>query len=191
MVSGLLSIDLIILMTWQITDPLQRRLESFPLEDPMSSNDDIKIRPQLEHCESDNNSVWLGNNILTQFSSVLFKLYKLFYDSRFNIWLQGSDSGLRSIPSVRDAFDQSKTDKRLSLRWNEHLQCGCIVSDNCASSYGYCLTTGRIVCIYVAGRHILLFSQHVADICAKGKSAHSGQINGNILINWIFITFLT
>lgn len=63
MVSGLLSIDLVILMTWQISDPLQRRLESFPLEDPLSSNDDIKIRPQLEHCESDNNSVWLGKFI--------------------------------------------------------------------------------------------------------------------------------
>ncbi len=60
MVSGLLSIDLVILLTWQFSDPLQRRLESFPLEDPLSSNDDIKIRPELEHCESENNSVWLG-----------------------------------------------------------------------------------------------------------------------------------
>ena len=60
MVSGLLSIDLVILMTWQITDPLQRRVEQFPLEDPASLSDDIKIRPLLEHCESENNSVWLG-----------------------------------------------------------------------------------------------------------------------------------
>lgn len=60
MVSGLLSIDLVILLTWQFSDPLQRRLESFPLEDPLSSTDDIKIRPELEHCESENNSVWLG-----------------------------------------------------------------------------------------------------------------------------------
>lgn len=60
MVSGLLAVDLIILLTWQIYDPLQRRLEQFPLEDPESVNDDVKIRPELEHCESDNNSVWLG-----------------------------------------------------------------------------------------------------------------------------------
>lgn len=166
MVSGLLSIDLIILITWQITDPLQRRLESFPLEDPMSSSDDIKIRPQLEHCESDNNSVWLGKNIL---ESSFFVLCKFFYESRLNLWLQGSDSGVRTILSIRDAFDQSETDKRLSLRWNEHLQCGCLVSDNSTGGYGYCLTAGCIVCIYVAGRHILLFSQHAADICAKGK----------------------
>lgn len=60
MVSGLLAVDLVILLTWQIYDPLQRRLETFPLEDPESINDDVKIRPELEHCESDNNSVWLG-----------------------------------------------------------------------------------------------------------------------------------
>lgn len=60
MVSGLLSIDLIILLTWQLYDPLQRRLEMFPLEDPILSSDDVKIRPEVEHCESDNNSVWLG-----------------------------------------------------------------------------------------------------------------------------------
>ncbi|GAB0089072.1 gamma-aminobutyric acid type B receptor subunit 1 [Sergentomyia squamirostris] len=60
MVSGLLSVDLVIMLTWQLYDPLQRRLETFPLEDPVSTNDDVKIRPELEHCESENNSIWLG-----------------------------------------------------------------------------------------------------------------------------------
>lgn len=60
MVTGLLAIDLIILISWQVFDPLQRKLESFALEDPESLNDDIKIRPQLEHCESVNNTVWLS-----------------------------------------------------------------------------------------------------------------------------------
>jgi gamma-aminobutyric acid type B receptor len=60
MVTGLLVADLVILLTWQLQDPLQRRLETFPLEDPISTNDDVKIRPELEHCESQNNSVWLG-----------------------------------------------------------------------------------------------------------------------------------
>jgi hypothetical protein len=61
MVSGLLAVDLVILLTWQLQDPLARRLETFPLEDPLSVTDDIKIRPELEHCESHNNSIWLGN----------------------------------------------------------------------------------------------------------------------------------
>jgi gamma-aminobutyric acid type B receptor len=60
MVTGLLAADLVILLTWQLQDPLERRLETFPLEDPVSTNDDVKIRPELEHCESQNNSVWLG-----------------------------------------------------------------------------------------------------------------------------------
>lgn len=60
MVSGLLAIDICILLAWQILDPLQRRIETFPLENPISTMDDIQIRPELEHCESQNNSVWLG-----------------------------------------------------------------------------------------------------------------------------------
>lgn len=60
MVAGLLSVDFIILLVWQVTDPLQRILETFPLEDPISATDDIKIRPELEHCESEKNSMWLG-----------------------------------------------------------------------------------------------------------------------------------
>lgn len=60
MVTGLLCFDFVILLTWQLYDPLQRRLEKFPLEDPASINDDVKILPELEHCESENNSVWLG-----------------------------------------------------------------------------------------------------------------------------------
>ncbi|KAF6204850.1 hypothetical protein GE061_019013 [Apolygus lucorum] len=60
MVAGLLAVDLIFLLAWQIIDPLQRRIEVFPLEEPVSTDDDIKIRPELEHCESENNSVWLG-----------------------------------------------------------------------------------------------------------------------------------
>lgn len=60
MVSCLLIVDFVILITWQIQDPLERTLESFPLEDPISVSDDIKIRPELEHCESENNSIWLG-----------------------------------------------------------------------------------------------------------------------------------
>lgn len=63
MVSGLLVVDLIILLTWQLQDPLERRLETFPLEDPISISDDIKIRPELEHCESINNFVWLGESL--------------------------------------------------------------------------------------------------------------------------------
>lgn len=60
MVSGLLFVDLVILVTWQLSDPLQRRLETFPLEKPLSSVDDIRISPELEHCESENQSIWLG-----------------------------------------------------------------------------------------------------------------------------------
>lgn len=60
MVSGLLVVDFVILLAWQLHDPLQRRIELFPYEDPISAADDSKILPELEHCESANNIVWLG-----------------------------------------------------------------------------------------------------------------------------------
>ncbi|XP_049954039.1 gamma-aminobutyric acid type B receptor subunit 1 isoform X1 [Schistocerca serialis cubense] len=60
MVTGFLLVDVVLLLTWQIYDPLQRRIEVFPLEDPVSTEDDVKIRPELEHCESENNNIWLG-----------------------------------------------------------------------------------------------------------------------------------
>lgn len=60
MVTGLLLIDLVLLMTWQLYDPLQRSIEQFPLEEPTNTDDDVKIRPELEHCESEKHTVWLG-----------------------------------------------------------------------------------------------------------------------------------
>lgn len=60
MVSGLLVIDFVIMLTWQLLDPLQRRIQTFPLEAPISALDDAQIRPELEHCESHNNNVWLS-----------------------------------------------------------------------------------------------------------------------------------
>ncbi|XP_074106858.1 gamma-aminobutyric acid type B receptor subunit 1 isoform X1 [Cotesia typhae] len=61
MVSALLAIDFIILGAWQGLDPLQRTIEVFPLEaSPHGDDDDAKISPELEHCESQNNSIWLG-----------------------------------------------------------------------------------------------------------------------------------
>lgn len=60
MVAGLVCADLALLIIWQFYDPLQRVIETFPLENPMTAVDDIKIRPELEHCESTKNSIWLG-----------------------------------------------------------------------------------------------------------------------------------
>lgn len=110
MVTGLLVIDLIILIVWQVLDPLQRKLESFPLEDPVSLNDDIKIRPQLEHCESVNNSVWLsmfGNYTIRPRLAVVLNIFWLYHLTfcRSYIRLQRFDSGVRFVSCLRDALD--------------------------------------------------------------------------------------
>ncbi|XP_012349210.1 gamma-aminobutyric acid type B receptor subunit 1 isoform X3 [Apis florea] len=60
MVSGLLAVDIVLLVCWQVLDPLQRKMESFSLESPPFGDDDARIRPELEHCESTHNNIWLG-----------------------------------------------------------------------------------------------------------------------------------
>lgn len=81
MVSGLLVIDFVILSVWQFQDPLQRRVELFPLEDPADALDDSKIRPELEHCESRNNSVWLAIICAYKGLVLIFGLF-LAYETR-------------------------------------------------------------------------------------------------------------
>ncbi|XP_052790371.1 gamma-aminobutyric acid type B receptor subunit 1-like [Mya arenaria] len=56
----ILTIDLIILTTWQVIDPMYRDLEIFDLEPSPTTEHDIMLKPYLEHCHSHNNSIWLG-----------------------------------------------------------------------------------------------------------------------------------
>lgn len=63
MVSGLLAVDIALLVSWQVFDPLQRKMETFPLESSWFGDDDAMIRPELEHCESVHNNIWLGKLI--------------------------------------------------------------------------------------------------------------------------------
>ncbi|CAH1786256.1 unnamed protein product [Owenia fusiformis] len=56
----LLLLDVILLAIWQLMSPLERELEDFALEDPLDSEKDIKLLPQLEHCSCENINVWLG-----------------------------------------------------------------------------------------------------------------------------------
>lgn len=60
MVGSFVVVDVIVLGVWQAVDPQQRRLEVFPLEVPRDTVEDIKIKPELEHCESNHNTIWLG-----------------------------------------------------------------------------------------------------------------------------------
>ena len=55
-----LAMDLIVLTVWQVVDPLHQSLEDFPHETPEDTEKDIEIKPQLEHCSSNNLNIWLG-----------------------------------------------------------------------------------------------------------------------------------
>lgn len=56
----LLLLDITVLTAWQWLDPLKLEFETFAMEEPTNTDEDILLRPQLEHCVSDNLSVWLG-----------------------------------------------------------------------------------------------------------------------------------
>ncbi|XP_069119655.1 gamma-aminobutyric acid type B receptor subunit 1-like isoform X3 [Argopecten irradians] len=58
--SVILTIDIAVLTTWQVLDPLYREVEIFEKEDPVDTDEDIKLQPELEHCTSKNISIWLG-----------------------------------------------------------------------------------------------------------------------------------
>lgn len=60
MLAFIFILDVIVLTTWQAVDPMFRDLEYFPYEDPQDTEEDIKYQPQLEHCTSNNLTVWLG-----------------------------------------------------------------------------------------------------------------------------------
>lgn len=51
-------LDLIILIIWFFQSPMSRKVEIFDLESPDNTDEDIKIQPQLEHCDA--NMVWYG-----------------------------------------------------------------------------------------------------------------------------------
>ena len=73
----ILAIDVIVLTTWQVIDPMFRDTENFDLEPSPSTDQDIMLQPYLEHCNSKNISVWLGMclhifDIFEKFSIGLF-----------------------------------------------------------------------------------------------------------------------
>lgn len=59
-----LVMDVIALSVWQIKDPLYRKLEYFPNEKPeYNTKEDIEMKPELEHCSSENLNIWLGKSM--------------------------------------------------------------------------------------------------------------------------------
>ncbi|XP_042890500.1 gamma-aminobutyric acid type B receptor subunit 1-like isoform X1 [Penaeus japonicus] len=93
MVGSFVVVDVIVLGVWQGVDPQQRTLEVFPLEVPRDTVEDIKIKPELEHCESHHNTIWLG--LLYSYKGLLL-IFGLFlaYETRSVKLKQINDSRL-------------------------------------------------------------------------------------------------
>lgn len=108
MVSGLLAVDIALLVSWQVFDPLQRKMETFPLESSWFGDDDAMIRPELEHCESIHNNIWLGKlinvKLIFDYRSKITDLRPCF---RFGLQLQRNNSGIRTVFGVRNEEHQS------------------------------------------------------------------------------------
>ncbi|CAE1247479.1 GABBR [Acanthosepion pharaonis] len=87
----LLVIDIIVLVAWQVLDPLYRHLETFPPEEPKHTTEDIMLEPYLEHCSSKNINIWLG--IMFGYKGVLL-IFGLFlaYETRSVKLKQVNDS---------------------------------------------------------------------------------------------------
>ena len=62
-VGSLLSIDLALLIVWNVVDPLLRQVHNFQKEPSQDPEVDVEIQPQLEHCKSQHHTVWLGKSL--------------------------------------------------------------------------------------------------------------------------------
>ena len=80
-----LLLDFILMMAWQLIDPMHVHLENFPSERPETTDQDIEILPQLQHCISDHLNIWFGQ----------FHFYLLIHDDDDN------DSCLDVSPNIR------------------------------------------------------------------------------------------
>lgn len=58
MIAMFCALDALILIGWHFHSPMNRKVEVFELEAPDITDEDIKIQPQLEHCDA--NLVWYG-----------------------------------------------------------------------------------------------------------------------------------
>lgn len=83
--------DMVILAVWYLKDPMFRRMEYFPLENPETHEDDIKFQPMLEHCEA--NLIWYGVVFGYKGLVLLFGLF-LSYETRSVKMKQLNDSRL-------------------------------------------------------------------------------------------------
>ncbi|GAB6027475.1 Gamma-aminobutyric acid type B receptor subunit 1 [Chamberlinius hualienensis] len=93
MLGVMLVIDITILFIWQLTDPLGREIEKFPVEKPLDTDEDMEIEPQLEHCASQNNNVWLGTMYGYKGLLLIFGIF-LAYETRSVTIKQINDSRL-------------------------------------------------------------------------------------------------
>lgn len=79
MLSGLLSVDIILLVTWQMVDPLRREIETFSLELPPFGDEDAMIKPELEHCSSEHYDLWIGECVDSSNSNMTNKFHTGIY----------------------------------------------------------------------------------------------------------------
>ncbi|CAN8002636.1 unnamed protein product, partial [Ixodes hexagonus] len=93
MLGAMVLIDAVILTAWQVVDPMRIEQEIFPLEDPEMSDEDIKIEPALEHCESKNHAIWLGVMYSYKGLLLIFGIF-LAYETRSVTIKQPNDSRL-------------------------------------------------------------------------------------------------
>lgn len=58
MLASFVGMDIVALIIWFFQSPMSRKVEIFELESPENTDEDIKIQPQLEHCDA--NMIWYG-----------------------------------------------------------------------------------------------------------------------------------
>uniref|UniRef100_A0A7E4VF70 G_PROTEIN_RECEP_F3_4 domain-containing protein n=1 Tax=Panagrellus redivivus TaxID=6233 RepID=A0A7E4VF70_PANRE len=81
-IASLFGIDMLIILVWIVVDPLQRKEQRFSLQDPPAdTEEDIKLLPILELCESNHQEMWIALILGYKCLLLVFGLF-LAYESR-------------------------------------------------------------------------------------------------------------
>ncbi|KAK0397020.1 hypothetical protein QR680_001946 [Steinernema hermaphroditum] len=80
-IACLFVLDVVIILSWIVFDPLQREEQRFHLQDPSDADDDVMLLPILELCQSKHQEVWIGLILGEKCLLLVFGLF-LAYESR-------------------------------------------------------------------------------------------------------------
>lgn len=155
------ALDIIIIVIWFFQNPMSRKVEIFELESPEDTDEDIKIQPQLEHCDA--HLMWYGVIFGWKGLLLIFGLF-LAYETRSAKIKQINDARLVGM-SVYNVVILCAITAPVSL----------VISNQVNSHFAFIAFT-IIFCCFLS--MVLVFAPKVTEIVRRRGAHGPNQGNG-------------